>query len=466
MLKELFSRRPLFVLLAVVLLAGLYFLRGQAYLNTAQAASNALEAAENYRAALSLFPWRVELNEKAGRAYLDAGNAPEAIHFLLAARQNQLLSPEGWVMLGQAYWQNDQQEQAISEWQNLDASGQAPGSLYPVLAMAYHSRRAYHDEARVVQKGLLLLPDHPDLNIRYALLLMTKSPMDAARVLDHAASLAPRPDARYLNLRFTLAANGDKPLAYQLTISGQALGGLGEWGLALMTFENAVYLDPGYASAWAWLGEARQQNDVPGGLAALDRAVLLAPNETLPLSLRGLYYKRQKEYEKALADFETAARLEPNIPMWGVAIADVYSDMNDLNAALANYQKVAEMNPTDDQVWRTLALFCLQHDIFIKEVALPAAWRAYNIDIHNPQNIDLIGQALLGAGKTEDALKMFQRALTAAPDYAPAYLHLGLLYLQTDQLADAETALRKALSLDPNGSAGQQAEQLLKQNFP
>ncbi|MEE9612251.1 MAG: tetratricopeptide repeat protein, partial [Desulfatiglandales bacterium] len=50
----------------------------------------------------------------------------------------------------------------------------------------------------------------------------------------------------------------------------------------------------------------------------------------------------------------------------------------------------------------------------------------------------------------DNALDMFNRVLTIRPDYAPAHLHLGALYLLKGELKRARHHLETAMDLDPS----------------
>jgi len=53
----------------------------------------------------------------------------------------------------------------------------------------------------------------------------------------------------------------------------------------------------------------------------------------------------------------------------------------------------------------------------------------------------------------EQVSQIMERAVKKYPDFAPGWGHLGLAYMQSGRAKDAESALRKALTLEPE-SAG------------
>jgi hypothetical protein len=75
---------------------------------------------------------------------------------------------------------------------------------------------------------------------------------------------------------------------------GRGLGLVEEWGLAEKAFEKAVSADGKYAEAWAWLGEASQQNGQDGG-ADLSQALALDPQDAIVHALRGHVNRRRHQ---------------------------------------------------------------------------------------------------------------------------------------------------------------------------
>ncbi len=56
----------------------------------------------------------------------------------------------------------------------------------------------------------------------------------------------------------------------------------------------------------------------------------------------------------------------------------------------------------------------------------------------------------MGVGSVEDARNHFQRAITLAPDFAPAHLGLAFIQAENDETDAAEEQVRRALELDPS----------------
>jgi serine/threonine-protein kinase len=125
---------------------------------------------------------------------------------------------------------------------------------------------------------------------------------------------------------------------------------------SVLMFENAVSLDPDFATAYArlcrahmrmwWLAYDRTEERVIAAKEAVDRALQLAPE--LPeahWALGWYYYQSQLDYESALAEFAIVQRSRPNSGELHFGIAAVQRRQGSFREALANFEKAAELDP-------------------------------------------------------------------------------------------------------------------------
>src|SRR5215470_4758365 len=69
---------------------------------------------------------------------------------------------------------------------------------------------------------------------------------------------------------------------------------------------------------------------------------------------------------------------------------------------------------------------------------------------NDPQAYNMRGSVLAQAGKAEEALADFNKAISLDPNYGQAYANRGLIYRQTKRLDAAAADYERALSLDAN----------------
>lgn len=178
-------------------------------------------------------------------------------------------------------------------------------------------------------------------------------------------------------------------------------------------------------------------------------------------SLRGLYFQREEAWEQALDEFEAAAAEEPENEHWRIAIGEIYARLGDLPKALATYEEAAALAPSNANMWNLLALFSVEYAGQVAEVGLPAARKAVILAPENATFADTLGRVHFALGEEGEAEKFFLHALELDPDLASAHLHLGLFYLQSQQLDEAYPSFLEAVRLGENTPVGEEAARLL-----
>lgn len=445
-------------------------------LNAAQSATQDArysDAAQLYESAARKLLWRADLWERAGLAAYRVGDKDNAIRLFEIARKKKSISAQGWDALGLAYWSKDDRNTALSVWQSGAQTNPSYAPLYDRLAAAYHEQGDYASEQDVLIKRLAL-EDDASARYRLGLLLMLTDADRAQKEFLSASSLDPQFDSAIQTLRAALnIASLEPDPSRRLVIIGRGLGLVEEWGLAARAFDQAVRADARNAEAWAWLGEARQQkgdalslSKGQDGRAELDKALSMDPSDTVVRALRGLYWKRLGRFTDALNEYLQAAQIEPQNPAWQASIGEVYVQTGDLVSALDAYQKATTLAPNDATYWRLLAVFSANNDLQVLEIGLPAAQKAAALAPQDAQVLDTLGWTYMQAGYLYNAEQTLLSAIRIQPDLAIAHLHLAQTYLKQGNNASALNELNLAKQLDPNGSSGEIAAQMLKQYFP
>jgi len=427
-----------------------------------EAGGDLASAVPAYASAAQRLPWQPSLWQKAGELAWFAGDLQGAFDYLGQAASRNALTTTDWVILGQLYQQRGDLPAAVAAWEHGLPSAEA----YRLLAQTARSQGALASAQADWRASLAQEPGDANARYQLGLLLAASSPEEALPELMQAARLdtSLEPQVKSLRTALNTALLSDDQ-GYQFLVAGQALGALGEWDLAAAAFQNAVNADPAYAEAWAWLGEAEQQQG-QDGKTEIEHALQLRPDSALVESLYGIYLQRQGQAEEALSAFQKAVAIEPQDPGWQMALGSAYEQAGDLVAALDHYQQAAGLDPGGATAWRALALFSLRNDVDVAGVGLPAARRLMELADDDWQSFDVAGQVLLDIGDLVGAEVLLKRALDLDSTQAAPSLHLGLLYLQTDQLDESYTYLVQAKTLDPDGPNGWQAGHLLEQYFP
>ena len=97
----------------------------------------------------------------------------------------------------------------------------------------------------------------------------------------------------------------------------------------------------------------------------------------------------------------------------------------------------------------------------VKDVGVLAAQKAVVLSKEDASSLDVLGWLLLVDVRYEEAERILNHALEVDSQNGSAHLHLGMLYLQTDDRASAYDHLIKARDLGNTDAA-----MILKQYFP
>ncbi len=314
--------------------------------------------------------------------------------------------------------------------------------------------------------NIALEPENSAAHYALGLLLTATTPDKALPELMQAVNLNPDLDIPVQSLRNALnTAFLSDDLAYQFVVSGRALGALGEWDLAIEAFHNAIMERLNYAEAWAWLGEAEQQQGLDGKFE-IDQALVYEPESAMVQGLYGMYLQRLGQPNTALAAFQKAADLEPSNPGWQMALGSAAEQIGDLVAAYGYYVQAVELAPEDASTWRALVTFSVTNDVDVEVTGLPAVRKLIDLAPTDWRSYDLAGQAEFLLEDYTTAKTYLQKAILMSPTQASPALHLGMVYLQTIDRISAYTYLNLARTLDPDGLYGWQAGRLLEQYFP
>jgi DNA-binding winged helix-turn-helix (wHTH) protein/TolB-like protein/Flp pilus assembly protein TadD len=207
--------------------------------------------------------------------------------------------------------------------------------------------------------------------------------------------------------------------AYELYLKGRYLMGA-DPVRAEEHFRRALERDPHFAAAWAgiaeaWLFRGRFGNAPPAEI-----------------------------FEKAREAAMKAVALDPELADAHAALAQVYGD-HDWNweDAEREYRRALELNPNSDVAHAQFAQLQLFRRRFGE--ALEHSARAVEIDPLSPYLAVGRGVVLENSGRTQEAVTHWEQVLRAHPNLIPALLHLGLTYVDAGKPEDAIATFDRAL---------------------
>jgi len=198
-------------------------------------------------------------------------------------------------------------------------------------------------------------------------------------------------------------------------------------------YEEAIALDPEYASAYFRLGQTHYM-DVAVGLSKSPRKSLqesaklfekaLAIDESHPYanSLLAMVYALQRQHEKSLAQAERAVSLYPNMAVSNVMLGAALFRLGRYEEAIQSLEKGIRLNPKG-----------------------PAPFFGF------------LGSAYCFSGRYEEAIEAAKKAMERAPDSPLYHVDLAAIYSIAGREEEARAEAEEVLRIDPEFSLNQYA---------
>ncbi len=432
----------------------------------AEAHGNPVSAARNLRAVAAYYPQFSDLWERIGEQELAAQNYAGAIQAFTTASNAGDLSITGRFDLGNAYDQAGDHNAALAAWRSILGRIGVSDERFQELLDLFRKYGDWDAATQTAQEWYAA--DHFDDQVAlvYGELLAYQDPAEAEKILSNAA-FQENDDAKaasQLIQAIQLGLEKNDP-AYLYVLVGQALGDLREWDIAIQAFSRATLIEPGYAEAWALLGEAQQNVDLDG-YPALQQALALDPTSDIVRVAMVLYYRREEKPAEALTYLYALANKYPLQGQWQVEIGATLTEEGKLIDAMNAYQKAVEIEPGNAANWRALALFSANNGFDAESYTLPAATQALKLDPNGIETLDMAGWINLTRGALQNAEQFLQQALQKDATYPPALLHMGQVYLKKEQMDQAYPFLKRAAGQTLDPATALQAQRLLDQYFP
>jgi TolB-like protein/Flp pilus assembly protein TadD len=195
--------------------------------------------------------------------------------------------------------------------------------------------------------------------------------------------------------------------------------------------EEAIALDPEYASAYSLLGQTHYIDPFLGlsksprkslqeSARLLQKAVAIDESHPAASSLLAYVYGRQRQFEKALAQAERAVALNPNMPQPNVNLGYALFRLGRYEEAVQSLEKAIRLDPKGP------------YPFFV-----------------------MLGEAYCYAGRYEEAISTAKKAIDRAPDSPLSHTAMAAIYSIAGRDEEARAEVAEVLRLDPKFSLKQ-----------
>ena len=266
----------------------------------------------------------------------------------------------------------------------------------------------------------------------------------------------------------------------------------GDWELAIADFTEAIKLDSTLATAWLFRGRAfiasvsrmlsveedfsdfiaiaedakditaEQRAGYNKAIADYSQAIRLDPNLAPAYRDRGVAYSYSGDYDNALVDFNQALRLNPNDPAVYRERGNVYGFKGDDTRCLADYNRAINVNPNYASVYVN------RGNVYGRQGDNNRAIADYTYAIRlNPNELLAYtnrGLTYLDEKRYDQAIADFNQAIRLNATYDNAYFGRSIAYYYKGDLNRAIADCEMVLRINPNDTDAKNNLEIFRRN--
>jgi tetratricopeptide (TPR) repeat protein len=407
------------------------------------------------------FPRDPEFALRAGRELLARPDYPAALCYLQTI--SPILQKDSAFLfdLGEAYWGNGEPVVAVGVWEKARQAGDESDQVLLRLRAGYLQTREWQKAADLLALWLARHPDDTAAKYRLALIRTAMEPSGALELLaELQTSTGSEADNAKILATVIRAAVALGDPAYLFARTGEEMIRMGEPVLAESLLRRAIERNPEYGEAYSLLGLAQESaGEDPD--ASYRLGVQYAPDSRIACLLYGSWLQKDGQLDMARWWLGRAWDLKPGDWVTASALARVDFAVGNINAAEGWLQQAVQSYPEDPDAWLALAAFFIENDLRVEASGIPAARQALLLAPGDDRALDLIGWGWFKLGDFPEAERMLRSAIGKNPDSAAAHLHLGMCLLEEGLPVEAAAELQQAAQLDPQGTVGAKAREML-----
>jgi len=177
------------------------------------------------------------------------------------------------------------------------------------------------------------------------------------------------------------------------------------------------------------------------------------------LIIEGSTLADQKDYAGAIAKYEQAMQLKPELfTLWG-EIGNLYTQMGDSAKALDAYRKLVEKDPANTDA-RLAAV-----DILFGNKDLDGARKMLEgLDfaaVTNANALYNVGVHFYNAQDGKEAIRYWEKVIEIDPAMVDAYFQLGNAYYSVKNVEKSKTMYQKVIEIEPESENAKMAKEML-----
>ncbi len=203
--------------------------------------------------------------------------------------------------------------------------------------------------------------------------------------------------------------------------------------------------DPGWYYRLA--EELKAQGNVVGALRAYQALLQARPEETRARYFMANILARQREWERAIAEYKWVLRDDPQFIAARYKLGLAYRALQRLKESYHTLVQCARLQPNDGVVFLSLGIVLT--DLGQLLLSIKAFERAARLLPGEPQVHYRLGRALISAGYESRAMVAWQKAVELDEQWQAARYDLGILYLKRGRYYEAAVAFEAVYKSQP-----------------
>ncbi len=194
--------------------------------------------------------------------------------------------------------------------------------------------------------------------------------------------------------------------------------------------------------------EAMHKGDLVVAADALQHALALNPQSLAALNNLGIVLARQGKPQEAIPLYQRALKVRPGDSATERNLAVAYFKAHEFHSAWNLLRPLAEAYPADFQILDLAGLSLFALDRYPE--AARYLERANQADPSDLETLDVLGKAYLRMKDYHALPSVFERIMKIAPNSAAAHVMMGTAYDDQSDRADAIKEYQAAEAADPN----------------
>jgi tetratricopeptide (TPR) repeat protein len=426
----------------------LWALRGMAYAGTNKP-SLALVA---YNHALKLAPTYLPALEGAAQIEYQQGN-DHAKQLILRVLALVPADPTSHAMLAALAYKAKNCVEAVPHFQQAASLLDTQPELLTEYASCLAGLDRYEEVVPLLQRVVAIDPSRQSARYNLALAQWnTNHTQDALTTLQPLLQSEP----------------GDEDI---LTLAADIYESNNDTPRAVEVLRQAILANPKKADAYLQFSTLSYNHaSLPVGIDMLSAGVTQLPDEPRLYLARAVLYTEKGDLAKAMDDFETVNRLDPNLSLAGVAEGLARSEQHRSKDALESFRAAAKTHPNDAFTQYLLAESLSELEVgpdtpeYAEE--LSAAKRAVTLDPKMLSALNLLSTLSLRHGDTQLAIDYSQKALSVDPNDQQALYHLLLALRKTDNKTEVAAVLKRLIAVRSAEQSGTQKKRYKLDEVP